>query len=266
MTRWSRSHNGANAPVTYPIAYQLYSSRHFPPLEAQFPALKAMGYDAIEPWLPAYEADAKAFRRALDDNGLKCFGFHMPLDGLVREPQPFIDIALTLGATWMIPPYIPAEERGTTAGFWRQLGDRLAQGAAQAKPHGLKVAWHNHDFEFVPMADGTRPIDHILRADNPEVWFEIDCGWIVRAGADPAAELRRFADRIGVIQTKDTAPLGTKADDGWTATGDGIIDWAALVPLFRASKAEHLVTEHDNPSNWHQFAERSINHLRGLGL
>ena len=67
--------------MTYPIAYQLYSSRNFPPLEAQFPALRKMGYDAIEPWLPAYEKDAKAFRTALDDTGLKCFGFHMPFDG-----------------------------------------------------------------------------------------------------------------------------------------------------------------------------------------
>ena len=252
--------------MTYPIAYQLYSSRNFPPLEAQFPELKAMGYDAIEPWLPAYEADPKAFRRALDDNGLGCFGFHMPLSGLVSEPQRFIDIALTLGASWMIPPYVPAEERGSTADDWRRLGETLAVGAAKAKPHGLKLAWHNHDFEFVPLADGSRPIDHILCKDNPDVWFEIDCGWIRRANADPAAELQRFADRIGVIQTKDTAPLGTLREGGWTATGDGIIDWAALVPLFRASRADHLVTEHDNPSDWRRFAKRSINHLRELGL
>ncbi len=253
--------------MTYPIAYQLYSSRLFPPLEAQFPDLKAFGYDAIEPWLPAYEADdGKSFRKALDANGLKCFGFHMPLTGLVGEPQRFIDIALTLGASWMIPPYIEPKDRGTTADYWRGVGDRLQAGAAKAKAHGLKVAWHNHDFEFVPLADGTRPIDHILRSDTPDVWFEIDCGWIVRAKADPAAELKRFKDRIGVIQTKDTAPLGTKQDDGWVATGDGIIDWAALAPLFRQTKADHLVTEHDNPSNWRQFAQRSINHLRGLGL
>jgi sugar phosphate isomerase/epimerase len=213
-----------------------------------------------------YEKDAKAFRRGLDDNGLKCFGFHMPFDGLVNEPSRFIDIALTLGASWMIPPYIPPEQRVATADFYRGVGDKLAVGADKAKPHGLKVAWHNHDFEFVPLAGGSRPIDHILRPDNPDVWLEIDCGWIVRAKADPAAELERFADRIGVIQTKDTAPLGTKVDDGWTATGDGIIDWASLGPLFRATKADHLVTEHDNPSNWQRFAERSINHLRQLGL
>ncbi len=252
--------------MTYRKAYQLYSSRNFPPLVDQFPLLKSMGYDAIEPWLPAYEADPALFRRQLDDAGLACYGFHMPLAGLVSEPKRFIDIALTLGATYLIPPYVTPEERRPTAQYWRELGEKLARGAEAAARHGLEVAWHNHDFEFVPLNDGSRPIDHIFAAGGPSVKFEIDCGWIVRAGAEPAAELERFADRIVAIQTKDTGPLGTKEDDGWTATGDGIIDWAALVPLFRKTAANHIVTEHDNPSDWQLFASRSIDHLRQLGL
>ncbi len=251
-----------NSP--YPIAYQLYSSRNFPPLEAQLPELKAMGYDAIEPWLPAYEADPAAFRRALDAAGLKCFGFHMPLDGLIHEPDRFIDIALTLGATFLIPPWIDPARREPTAAFWSGIGAALAKGAERAADHGLVVAWHNHDFEYHPLPDGSRPIDHILAPEA--VKFEIDCGWITRAGADPAAELVRYKDKIVAIQTKDTAPAGTPQDDGWTATGDGIINWAALAPLFRDTAASHLVTEHDNPSDWRAFARRSLDHLRGIGL
>lgn len=252
--------------MAYPIAYQLYSSRNFPPLAAQFPILKEMGYDAVEPWLPAYEGDPALFRRQLDDAGLACYGFHMPLSGLIDEPERFIDVALTLGATLMIPPYIPAEEREATPVFWQRLGEQLAQGAQKAQPHDLKVAWHNHDFEYMPLPDGSRPIDHILETGGEAVWLEIDCGWITRAGADPAAELTRYANRIAAIQTKDTAPPGTTADDGWTATGDGIIDWEKLVPLFRQTAADHIVTEHDNPSDWQRFAGRSIEKLRALGL
>lgn len=248
----------------YPIAYQLYSSRNFPPLEAQFSELKAMGYDAIEPWLPAYEADPAAFRRALDDAGLACFGFHMPLSGLASEPNRYIDIALTLGARYMIPPYVSEEERRPTAEYWQSIGQTLSKGAEAAAPHGLKVLWHNHAFEYVPLPDGTRPIDHILAA--PDVYFEIDCGWITRGGADVAAELKRYADRILVIQTKDLAPAGTTKDGGWVATGDGTIDWGALEPLFRQTAADHLCTEHDNPSDWRQFAKRSYDHLRASGF
>ena len=248
--------------MTWPIAYQLYSSRNFPPLEAQLPDLKAMGYDAIEPWLPAYEASPQAFRDALDAAGLKCFGFHMPLDGLIHDPARFIDIALTLGASTLIPPWIDPARRENTAAFWSGIGAALAKGAEQAAPHGLTVAWHNHDFEYHPLPDGSRPIDHILAPEA--VKFEIDCGWLTRAGVDPKAELLRYKDKIVIIQTKDTAPPGTTAEDGWTATGDGIIDWAALVPLFGQTAATHLVTEHDNPADWRAFARRSIDHLRRI--
>lgn len=252
--------------MTYRIAYQLYSSRNFPPLEAQFPLLKAMGYDAIEPWLPAYEANPKAFRRALDEAGLACYGFHMPLAGLIAEPDRFIDIALTLGAHIMIPPFVPVAERRNTPEFWRQVGEHLREGAARAKPHGLEVAWHNHDFEYRPLPDGSLPIDHIFAGGGDALCYEIDCGWITRAGRDPAPELRRHAKRIIAIQVKDTAPLGTPDDDGWTATGDGIIDWKGLAPLFRETRADHIVTEHDNPSDWRRFADRSIHYLKEIGL
>lgn len=248
----------------YPIAYQLYSSRNFPPLDAQLPELKAMGYDAIEPWPPAYEADPAAFRRALDDAGLDCFGFHMPLTGLADDPDRYIDIAQTLGASYLIPPFVPEEDRRPTADFWKGIGQTLSKGADVAAKHGLKVLWHNHAFEYEPLPDGSRPIEHILAAQN--VYFEIDCGWVTRGGADPAAELKRYADRILVIQTKDLAPEGTTEDDGWTATGDGVIDWAGLAPLFRESSAHHLCTEHDNPSDWRRFAKRSYDHLRSIGF
>jgi len=252
--------------MPYPIAYQLYSSRNFPPLADQLPVLKAMGYDAIEPWLPAYQADPGLFRRQLDDAGLGCIGFHLPLDGLVNEPNRFIDIALTLGASVLIPPYVAPAERQNTPAYWQDLGRRLARGAQAAAPHGLKVAWHNHDFEYVPLPDGTRPIDHILQASGPDVWLELDCGWLTKAGGDPATELNRYGERIIAIQTKDIAPRGTTVDDGWTATGDGVIDWSTLVPLFGQTRASHLVTEHDNPSDWQRFAKRSIDHLKALGL
>lgn len=249
----------------YPIAYQLYSSRNFPPLPAQLPILKSYGYDAIEPWLPAYEADPARFRRDLDNAGLGCIGFHMPLKGLITEPDRYIDIAQTLGATYLILPFVPQEERLDTADFWKSIGEQLAAGAAMAAPHGLKIAWHNHDFEYHALPDGSRPIDHILGAGN-DVMFEIDCGWITRANLDLAAELERYADRIVAIQVKDTAPVGTLHDDGWTATGDGIIDWPSLEPLFRKTRADHIVIEHDNPSDWQAFAERSLRYVRALGL
>jgi sugar phosphate isomerase/epimerase len=249
----------------YKLSCSLYSVRLFPPLEPVLEGLAEIGYDAVEPFLPNYGDDPKGFRKKLDAAGLSVCGFHMPLTGLTEEPDRFIDIAKTIGASQMIPPWIPPEERDTKPDGWKKLGEALGAGAEKANAAGLKVAWHNHDFEFMKLSDGSRPIDHIFASAGPNVGLEIDIAWVVRGGADPAAELIRYADRIMALQPKDTAPLGTKKDDGWAPTGDGIIDWKALWPLFLKTKADHIAVEHDNPSDWRVFAQRSYDYLKSLG-
>lgn len=248
----------------YSISFQLYSSRLFPPVEAHLGYLAEVGYDAVELWLPAYETKTTEFRKWMDDADLSCSGIHMPLAGLINEPKRFFDYAHALGTKTLIPPYIPAAERSATADGWRRVGESLGTGAEAAKKEGLKVAWHNHDFEYHRLEDRSRPIDILLESAGPSVDFEIDIGWVTRGWADPAQELQRYADRITTIQLKDTAPPGTATDEGWVPTGDGIIDWKSLYPLFAKTRADVLVVEHDNPTDWKVLAKRSVDYIRAL--
>jgi sugar phosphate isomerase/epimerase len=249
----------------YQISFQLYSTRNFPPQEAVLKELKIIGYDAVEPWLPDFQDDPSEFRKRIDAAGLKCLGFHLPFRGLVDEPRRFIDIAHTLGASLMIPPYLAPQDRPFDAGGWRGIGEKLARGAQAAGKDGLKVAWHNHDFEYRSLADGSRPIDIMLEAAGSEVGFEIDLAWVLRAWADPAIELERYAKRICAIQVKDTAPPGVSAEGGWTAAGAGIVDWKAIWPSFASTRANHLVVEHDDPKDWRRVARQSYDFLIAMG-
>jgi sugar phosphate isomerase/epimerase len=250
--------------LTYKIGFQLYSSRNFPPLEFQLETLAALGYDGVEPFLPNYEADPAKFRRMLDDAGLKCFGFHLPYDGLVADPHRFSEIARTLGSDLLIPPWLAPERRPRDVSGWRRIGESLGKVAEQLSGQGLRLAWHNHDFEYLPLPDGSFPIDHLLEAAGPDIGFEVDFAWVTRAGVDPVDALRRQARRILAIQVKDTKEPGTTEEGGWAAMGDGIVDWAQLWPLFPTTQADHLVVEHDDPKDWHRTAERSIQFLRNL--
>jgi sugar phosphate isomerase/epimerase len=248
----------------YSISFQLYSSRLSPPIEDHLPYLAKIGYDSLELWLPAYETKTAEFRRHMNGAGLSCSGIHMPLTGLINEPKKFFDYAHALGTTTLIPPYIPLAERSVTVDGWRRVGESLRIGAEAAKKEGLKVAWHNHDFEYHRLEDRSRPIDILLDAAGPGVDFEIDIGWVTRGWADPAIELEKYADRITTIQLKDTAPAGTDLDEGWTPTGDGIIDWKTLYPLFHKTRASVLVVEHDNPTDWKVLAKRSVDYIKAL--
>ena len=140
----------------------------------------------------------------------------------------------------------------------------LFRSAERVATEGLRLAWHNHDFEYRPLPDGTRPIDHLLDAAGPNVGYEIDFAWVTRGGGDAVSEIKRYGKRMFAIQVKDTLPLGQKAEGGWAAMGDGVIDWQSLWPLFAGTPADHLVVEHDEPSDWRLVASRSLGFIRRL--
>jgi len=250
----------------FKIAFQLYTARSFPPQEKVLEELKRIGYDAVEAWLPDYGDDPAGFRKRLDDAGLTCMGIHMPFAGLVGEPERFFDIADTIGKPLLIPPFLLPHERPNDIDGWKRIGEQLGEGAERAKARGFAVAWHNHEFEYRLLPDGTRPIDHMLTSGGELLGFEIDFAWVLRGWADPEAELRKFASRILSIQIKDTAPAGTLDDqNGWRATGEGVVNWKALWPLFKTTKADYLVVEHDRPVDWRDVAQRSYDFAKVQG-
>lgn len=246
----------------YRISFQLYSARKFPPLDPQLGTLAAIGFDAVEPYRGAYGDDPAGFRKKLDKAGLACPTAHVGLAELDSDRAGVIATAKTLGLETVIIPAVPQEERKQEAAGWKALAARLADHAAALQKSGLKLAWHNHAFEYVTLADGSRPIDQILAA--PGVLWEPDLGWIVRGGADIKGELAKFKGKVAAFHIKDLAPDGVTIDDGWTDIGAGTVDWKAIWPSIAASGANLLVLEHDEPSDWKAFAENSYRFLAGM--
>lgn len=249
-----------------PLSFQMYSARKFPPIDEQLPHLKEAGYDAVEPWPGAYQVDPAALRRALDAAGLGCFGMHVPLEGLEKDPDRYSDCALILGASRLIVPAVPSNSGADQPGFWIGIGQALRAAGETLADRGFQVLWHNHDGEYARLPDGSLPIDRLFEGAGDSIGFEIDCGWVVRAGADIRTELDRHSDRISAIHIKDIAPDGTAEEDGWTAIGDGLIEWPSLADAIRDTHVDHLVVEHDNPSDWKAFAVRSAAYLRRIQL
>jgi sugar phosphate isomerase/epimerase len=246
----------------YRISFQLYSARNFPPVDAQLDELRAIGFDAVEPYRGVYAEDPSGFRRAIDRAGLACPTAHVALDALDADRNAVIALARTLGLETVVIPHLVAEKRPTDGAGWSAIGQRLAEHADALGTAGFNLAWHNHDFEYRALPDGSRPIDRLLAPAG--VRFEPDIGWILRAGADPKTEIARYGDKIAAFHVKDVAPAGTTAEDGWADVGAGTIDWKALFPTITATGCDLLVLEHDNPSDWRRFAEVSHRFVAGL--
>ncbi len=207
-------------PQTPALSLQLYSARKFPPVEAQCATLADCGYAFVETFGPLHD-DPAATRRLFEGHRLTAKSAHFSLDMPENHAERTAKIARELGVEIIVAPYLPPEARPTTAEQWKALGSRLARISEDFTAKGFRFAWHNHDFEFRRLPDGSTPIEHVL---GDGLLWEADIAWIVRGDADPVHWIDRYRGRIPIVHVKDIAPAGAKRDeDGWADVGDGIL-------------------------------------------
>lgn len=241
--------------IEHTLSFQLYSSREFPPFEKQLEQLAGLGYTNVEPYDDLY-ADPQGFAALLALNGLTAVSGHFSLSLLESDPEKAISIAQTLGMSIIVAPWLDPQDRPVDTVGWQAFGARLSALSVLFARSGLVFAWHNHDFEFMPLADGSYPIEHILQGGD--LGFEMDVAWVIHAGVDPIAWMKRYSDRIIAVHVKDIALPGENLDqDGWCDIGRGTIDWNAMWPVVTSTAARLTVIEHDNPADWHGFAQHS---------
>lgn len=219
--------------------------------------LPALGITSVEGYGGVY-GDASAYRAAMDANGVTMPSGHMALEDIEADFDGTIRLAETLGIRRVFAPYLAESDRPDTAEGWADLGRRLNAAGKKYADHGITFGWHNHDFEFVALPDGSTPMDVLLDA-APDIAWEADLAWIVRGGRDPLDYVARYGNRLSAIHVKDIAPSGTNEDeDGWSDLGAGIMDWAALLQACRAASSDLIYAlEHDKPADPVGYARRS---------
>ena len=245
-------------------SFQLYSARNFQPWDKVLKLLGSLGYAQVEGFGGVYD-DPKAFRAELDKNKLAMPTGHFSIEALEHDFEGVRKTADTLGIKLLICPYLVAEARPADTAGWRGFGERLAKVGEAAKKAGYGFAWHNHDFEFKALPDGSIPQEHILSA-APNIGWEMDVAWVVRGGADPLPWIERHGRRIAAVHVKDIAKPGQGLDeDGWSDVGHGTIDWSKLTKaLKQRSAAKYFIMEQDNPNDIERFARRSIEAARAF--
>jgi sugar phosphate isomerase/epimerase len=223
------------------LAVQLYTLRHQleADLEGTLAQLAEAGTHDVE-LAGHYGRTPAQLREALDAAGLVAVAAHVPVDDFA-EPTKVTDAAEALGTGTLVVPWIQPPE---TAAEADAAVARIVEASEVAQGAGLGFAYHNHDFEFRPLDDGSDLWSRITAAELPH---EPDIGWLVVAGRDPVATLGELSGRVPLVHAKD---VRRKADGTWedVIAGDGEIDWAAVVAAAQDAGAAHIVVELDNPS------------------
>lgn len=248
------------------IAYQLYSSRNFPPLGDTLMMLADLGYERVEGY-GALMDDAEGLREleaGLAKSGLSMPTAHVALDKVKSDPQGVIDLANRLGISAVVIPYLQPEDRPLEIAGWRVLAAEVAEAGKPIRDAGLSYGWHNHDFEFFKLASGEFPLDLIM-AGGDHVMLEFDLAWAAMAGEDPLVWLEKYGSRTVAVHIKDIAPKGENVgEDDWADVGHGRLDWKGLYDAIQSHNVPHLIIEHDNPSDHRRFASRSLEAVRAF--
>ena len=233
------------------ISIQLYTLRDqlAIDLEGTLRALRGIGYRKVE-HAGFVGRTVTEFKAALDAAGLRATSGHVPI------PQPFdpaawsasLADANTLGSRFIVHPFFGIDfatgevERTTAA--WRAFARDLNRAGRMARDAGLKLGYHNHNWEFFRLTDNPSrtAYDILTDATDPDlVHLQLDLFWAVRGARDPVDLIRQNKGRVLQYHVKDLNQAGSFEDPG-----QGLIDFARIFRHSDEAGVREYIVERDD--------------------
>ncbi|MEB8328897.1 sugar phosphate isomerase/epimerase [Flavobacteriaceae bacterium KMM 6897] len=153
--------------------------------------------------------------------GFEYFVIPVPPMGLFKFDQKTMSMSMTGGAA-------------NLAKILTTLGKKCSE-------KGLKLLYHNHDFEFAKDKEGIVTIDYLLENTDPKyVNFQMDLFWVTKAGADPLAYFEKYPGRFKIWHVKDMDEQGRFAP-----VGNGTIDFSRILAKKELSGMKYYMVEQD---------------------
>ncbi|KAF2331550.1 MAG: sugar phosphate isomerase/epimerase [Flavobacterium nitrogenifigens] len=197
-------------------------------------------------------------KKILDDNGLKAVSGHYNLgsflyDGNTTELVASIEAAKILKSEFLTIPWVDEPFRRNIEDY-KKIASRVNEAAKMCKKAGLKLAYHNHDFEF-KKHDGVTGYEILLKeTDKDLVYFELDLYWVIHSGNDP---LKLFKENPGRFKMWHVKDKDKKNNDLNTEVGSGIIDFKPFFVAAKQSGMVHFFVEQEN-----NFASNSFESIK----
>ncbi len=270
--------------LSLPIGLQLYSVRN--EMETDFEGtlrqVKAMGYDGVE-FAGLYGKEPAEIKRLCQEIGLVPVSAHVPFVELMSDPKGVISKYQEIGCMQVVIPYLTEEYRPGEARFQEVMDGARILGEV-CRELGMKLAYHNHDFEFTKL-DGEYALD-ILYREVPAglLQTQLDTCWVNVGGENPADYVHKYQGRMPTLHLKDF--VGSKSehmydligiDEGdvkkednafeLRPVGYGKQDFPAILEAAESCGVSWVIVEQDEPSMGKsplECAKLSIDYLKTL--
>lgn len=249
--------------------------------EGFFQRLARMGYGRIEPcvffgdaslvpeglrellWKPE---EVPAFQDLMERFGLSLSSCHV----FCPDPLGAAEELLALARRTSIDTYVVncpastiAEEYPAFARTCRELADRLEkEGAALWVHNGGPEIQARTELEGSPVT----VLEAVLALAGEKLGAQIDTGWVLYGGLDPAAFLEKLGPRVRSVHFKDMAEgfAERSGNDRFAVLGGGVTDIPAVLAQIPQAGVPVLVDQDASQGDFYADLEASLQALRSV--
>ncbi len=217
--------------------------------DKMFGEVKASGFPAVEAGnLIAAYGEAEA-RRLVAQYEIGLSGMHSGYGAYADPAQLEADLAFAkqFGVKNFLCSGVAA---GNSVEAYRESAKTFNTVGRRLQAEGITFHYHNHDWEFADLGDGTRGMDILAQETDPEiVKFNLDVFWLYYAEQDVETFIRTHAERTGYFHFKDGRIVrdeeGNKRPD-FLELGEGDVDLKTAYAAAIESGAAWIVAEQDS--------------------
>jgi len=250
----------AQAPNVSKIGIGLFTLREqlTADVRATITNVAKIGYNQVETYYGypgKYEVkgfwglEAKDFNQLLKENKLSSPSGHYNTTAFLTSGddkllKSYIEIANSIGQKYFVIPALPTDIRTNgTLDDYKRIAGKFNIAGELCKDAGLKLAYHNHNFEFKDQGNGATGYQILLNeTDRKLVGFELDIFWAVNAGLNPVDMFKKNPGRYKMFHVKD---MDKNDKSIFAEVGSGRIDFKSIFAETKLAGLEYIFTEQD---------------------
>ena len=265
----------AEDPYRKQIGIQLYTLRNEikADVKATLKAVAEAGYKQVEPYgFP----NCRPMIEAAGEFGLQLNSSHFNSDSVINHDtgdddqfDSVLEKANDVGLSHLVIPYLPDTYR-TSIDDYKSICEKCNKAAEKAKAAGIQLCYHNHAFEFKPLEGGKSGYDVMIEEFSEDMLFEVDVFWVVVAGHDTVALIKKLGKRVAQLHLKDlnaaieTPLFESVPKEAFEEIGEGVIDIESIIKVAGEVGVAHCHVEQDQSPDPLASIKQSIGNIQAM--
>ena len=233
--------------------------------ENAYAPLAKMGVDTLEIARIDFSfANAKKLSDLLPRLGITPISVQVKPKHVFRHMDAVVDFCKAVGCKNVVISMLPFScILGDDEKFYRFV-DSLDPFCERYAAHGITLAYHHHNWEYIRLASGKTRMQELL-GRTKRIKIVCDTYWVARCGVDPAKQIRELGGRLLGAHLRDLSFRGQllKVLPLDTSLGSGVIDFRAVLCALDEVGAEYAVIEQNTKAPYEHIAN-SLKHLEQI--